>query len=82
MRLILTFVVLIITFSSYSQEIFKLKSIEIEGNKVTKRATVLRELSFKIGDSLTIKEFNEKLRQSELNIGSQWLFNLWILSLL
>ena len=75
MRLILTFVVVIITFSSYSQEIFKLKSIEIEGNKVTKRATVLRELSFKIGDSLTIKEFNEKLRQSELNIGSQWLFN-------
>ena len=75
MRLILTFLIVIIAFASYSQEVFRVNSIEIEGNKVTKRATVLRELSFQIGDSLTLKEFNEKLKQSELNIGSQWLFN-------
>ena len=75
MRLILTFLIVIIAITSYSQEIFKVNSIEIEGNKVTKRATVMRELSFQIGDSLTLIEFNEKLKQSELNIGSQWLFN-------
>ena len=75
MRLILIFLIVIITIACYSQEVYRVNSIEIEGNKVTNRATVLRELSFHIGDSLTLKEFNEKLKQSELNIGSQWLFN-------
>lgn len=75
MRLILIFLILFIAFTSYSHEVFRVNSIEIEGNKVTKRATVLRELSFQIGDSLTLNEFNEKLKQSELNISSQWLFN-------
>ena len=75
MRLIITFLIVIIAFTSYSQEVFRVNSIKIEGNKVTKRATVLRELSFQVGDSLTLKEFNENLKQSELNIGSQWLFN-------
>ena len=75
MRLILTFLIVIINLTSYSQEIFRVNSIEIEGNKLTKRETILRELSFKIGDNLTLNEFNEKLKQSELNIGSQWLFN-------
>ena len=75
MRLIITFLIVIIAFTSYSQEVFRVNSIKIEGNKVTKRATVLRELSFQVGDSLTLKEFNEKLKQSELNIGNQWLFN-------
>ena len=75
MRLITTFLIVIIAFTSYSQEVFRVNSIKIEGNKVTKRATVLRELSFQVGDSLTLKEFNEKLKQSELNIGNQWLFN-------
>ena len=75
MRLIITFLLVIIAFTSFSQQIFKVNSIKIEGNKVTKRATVLRELSFQVGDSLTLNEFNKKLQQSELNIGSQWLFN-------
>ena len=75
MRIILIFLILIISFISYSQEIYKVKSIEIEGNKVTKKATIFRELSFQIGDTLTLKEFNEKIKQSELNISSQWLFN-------
>tara|TARA_B100001057_G_scaffold225309_1_gene225630 strand:+ start:1929 stop:3311 length:1383 start_codon:yes stop_codon:yes gene_type:complete len=75
MRLILIFLIVIFAFTSYSQEVFIIKSIEIEGIKATKRATVFRELSFQIGDSLTLKEFNGKLKQSELNIGSQWLFN-------
>ena len=75
MRLILTFLIVIITLTSYSQKIFRVNSIEIEGNKLTKRETILRELSFQIGDNLTLDEFNEKLKQSKLNIGSQWLFN-------
>jgi len=75
MRLLLTFLFVFIAFATNGQEVYRINSIEIEGNKVTKRATVLRELSFEIGDSLTREEFNEKLKQSELNIGSQWLFN-------
>ena len=75
MRLILTFLMIIIPFTPYSQEVFKVNSIEIEGNNVTKKTTVLRELSFQIGDSLTLEKFNEKLKQSELHISSQWLFN-------
>ena len=66
---------IIIPFTTYSQEVFKVNSIEIEGNNVTKKTTVLRELSFQIGDSLTLEKFNEKLKQSELHISSQWLFN-------
>ena len=75
MRLVFTFLFLFSAFATYGQEVYRVNSIEIEGNKITKRATVLRELSFEIGDSLTREEFNEKLKQSELNIGSQWLFN-------
>ena len=75
MRLILIFLIVIITLTSYSQETFRVNSIKVEGNKLTNRATVLRELSFNVGDSLTLKEFNEKLKKSELNISNQWLFN-------
>ena len=75
MRLILTFLIVNITLTSYSQETFRVNSIEIEGNKLTKRETILRELSFQLGDNLTLDEFNENLKQSKLNIGSQWLFN-------
>jgi outer membrane protein assembly factor BamA len=75
MRLSLTLLLIFNFFAAFSQDMFVVNSIEIEGNKTTKRATVLRELSFEIGDSLTVYDFNQKLNQSELNISSQWLFN-------
>ena len=49
MRLILTFLIVIIAFASYSQEVFRVNSIEIEGNKVTKRA----KLGYDRGTSCT-----------------------------
>ena len=41
MRLVVTFLIIIIPFTIYSQEVFRIKSIEIEGNKITKKTTVL-----------------------------------------
>ncbi len=75
MRLLLIFSLLISSFLLHAQEKYYLNSIDIEGNKTTKKSTILRELSFQIGDSLTLESFSEKLVQSELNISSQWLFN-------
>jgi len=73
----LSLLVLFLTISTLlnAQELFRINSIEIEGNKTTKKSTILRELSFQIGDTLTQESFSEKLIQSELNISSQWLFN-------
>jgi outer membrane protein assembly factor BamA len=75
MRLVITFLLIVTAFATFAQDVYRVNSIEIEGNKLTKRTTILRELSFEIGDSLTKLEFNEKLNQSKLNISSQWLFN-------
>ena len=75
MRTLLFLIFLMTSFKLGAQELFHISSIEIEGNKKTKRETILRELSFQIGDSLTIQEFKKKQHQSELNIESQWLFN-------
>ena len=75
MRLFFIFFLFIITLVLNAQEKYHINSIEIEGNKTTKKSTILRELSFQIGDSLTLKLFSEKVVQSELNISSQWLFN-------
>ncbi|MGC6470580.1 MAG: POTRA domain-containing protein [Flavobacteriales bacterium] len=58
-----------------AQQSFTINSINIEGNKTTKEQTILRELAFEIGDTLSLEEFYSKLNQSELNISSQWLFN-------
>ena len=75
MRLSLLVLFLTISILLNAQELFRINSIEIEGNKTTKKSTILRELSFQIGDTLTQESFSEKLIQSELNISSQWLFN-------
>lgn len=58
-----------------ANDTFIVNSIDVEGNKITKTSTILRELSFGIGDTLTLTEFNKKVQQSKLHISSQWLFN-------
>lgn len=75
MRLLLVFLTLTTSMLLNAQELYLINSITLEGNKTTKTSTVLRELSFQVGDSLTQESFSEKLLQSELNITSQWLFN-------
>ena len=52
-----------------------ISEISINGNKKTKEHTILRELYFKVGDSLNAKELVEKIEQSKKNIETQWLFN-------
>ena len=51
------------------------KSIEIEGNKKTKRALILREIDFKPGDSLRIEQIGERLERNEGLLMNTGLFN-------
>ena len=75
MRFLLTILLLTFSCTVFAQELLTVNTIEIEGNKITKRATILRELSFQIGEEITLKDLNKKLVESELNISNQWLFN-------
>ena len=66
---------LLLSFSLLAQEKYVIADIEIVGNKVTKEATVLRELSFKKGDTLSLQELALRFEESKRNIEKQWLFN-------
>ena len=55
----IVFLFLILSFFSFSQEEIKISSIEINGNKVTKDAVILRELTFETEASLS-KELLKK----------------------
>ena len=64
-----------LAFVVKSQEKLPVSSIEIEGNKVTKKEIIIRELSFQKGDSLSINELIIKIKQSEKNLKNMKLFN-------
>ena len=49
--------------------------ITISGNKRTKEKIILRELAFKVGDSLTIKETEKRIERSKQNLINTSLFN-------
>ena len=53
----------------------QIRNIQIEGLKTTKEATVLRELSFSVGDKVTIQELHSLLEKNRSNLLNQWLFN-------
>ena len=55
MRFLLTILLLTFSCTVFAQELLTVNTIEIEGNKITKRATILRELSFQIGEKLHLK---------------------------
>lgn len=59
----------------FSQNIFKISSISIKGNNKTKEIIILRELSFKLGDSLTEKQLINKISESKKNLLNTPLFN-------
>ena len=69
------FFLLFIALNSYAQDNLIISDILIEGNKVTKKNTVLRELNFKIGDTLSLNELMQNIDISKKNIEKQWLFN-------
>jgi hypothetical protein len=66
---------LFLSFSLLGQNKYVVSDIIIKGNKITKEATILRELNFKKRDSLSVKELNIKIEESKRNIEKQWLFN-------
>ena len=52
-----------------------IRNIKIDGLKTTKEATVLRELSFSVGDKVTVQELHLLLEENRSNLLNQWLFN-------
>lgn len=52
-----------------------ISSISIKGNKITNDRIILRELTFKLGDTLTIAELSDNLTQSIQNLNNTLLFN-------
>ena len=74
MKKFLLFFFLFLSTATYAQEL-KIQNIQIEGLKTTKEATVLRELSFSIGDQVTIQELHSLLEENKSNLINQWLFN-------
>ena len=54
---------------------FRIKSIEIKGNRVTHESIIYRELEFSLGDSLSAPEIINAFRNSENNLRNTYLFN-------
>ena len=75
MRLLFTLLFLGYNLLAFAQEQWVVRSIQLDGLKVTKEATVLRELSFAVGDTLASNTIEETLNQSKSNLQNQWLFN-------
>ena len=64
------------TFSLYGQDsTFVIRNIFIEGNKITQRYIIEKELTLKAGDTLTLVEFHKKAIQSKKNLLNTSLFN-------
>ncbi|NPA66987.1 MAG: hypothetical protein GXO50_00090 [Chlorobi bacterium] len=57
-----------------SQKVY-VKKIEISGNEKTKPGVILRELTLKKGDSVSVKDIPELLKNSEVNLLKLPLFN-------
>lgn len=75
MRKLLTLFFLSCNAFVFAQEQWVVRSIQMEGLKVTKEATVLRELTFQVGDTLAKQSLENNLEQSKSNLQNQWLFN-------
>lgn len=58
-----------------NQEKFVITSIVVSGNKVTDEKTIVRELTFSIGDSINQKDIDEYAKQSKENLDNTLLFN-------
>lgn len=74
MKHILTVLCLFISLALSAQELH-IRSIQIEGLKTTKEATVLRELSFYVGQQVSFQELHTLLEDNKSNLLNQWLFN-------
>ncbi len=60
--------------STFCQEFYKVSNIKVSGNIRTKTAIILREISFKTGDSLSVLNFEKVVDRSKQNIVNTNLF--------
>ena len=74
MKNFLTILCLLLSTALNAQELY-IRNIQIDGLKTTKDATVLRELSFSVGDYVTFQELHSLLDENKSNLLNQWLFN-------
>ena len=74
MKKFLSILFLFLSTALYAQELH-IRNIQINGLKTTKETTVLRELSFFVGDKVTIQELHSLLEENKSNLLNQWLFN-------
>lgn len=57
------------------QNLIKIDSIVIEGNKVTKRKIILKELDFHEKEEISLPDFEKSIEQSKINLLNTGLFN-------
>jgi hypothetical protein len=62
------------TVSLHANGVITVDNIRLSGNKRTKAEIILRELDFRIGDTLALEGLAERLRQNEFNILNTSLF--------
>jgi len=81
-QIILLFILLVVSATSFAQEGSKLTigSITIEGDKITHKPIILREIEFAEGDVMTEKELDEKIKKSRQNLLNRSLFNFVTIS--
>ena len=79
MKRLLSLLLLLLPFMLEAQddasEYVLVSEIIIEGNDVTKDAVILRELTFVVGDTISLQHFDEVLKVSKENVLNTTLFN-------
>lgn len=75
MKRLLTALICSCSMLVHAQEMLLVNRIDIEGLKVSKEESVLRELSFAVGDSIPATELDDILEENINHLQNQWLFN-------
>jgi hypothetical protein len=74
-RGLLVLIIAFLTFNVIGQDSFVLSSIEISGNKITKKRIVLREVSFYVQDTILFADTASHILNTENNLQNTSLFN-------
>lgn len=61
--------------SAQDEQYLYISSINIEGNKISKKKIILRELTFSVGDTIKKSLLNKIIEQSKENLINTFLFN-------
>ena len=67
--------IILFFFNSLSGQEILINDIVIDGNKVTKKQIILRELPFSVGDVVSEKDLKDQIEISEQNLLNTGLFN-------